>query len=484
MKDNKIKKLGSAVFTGLVNLQKLDLSYNVIAEIDSEAFKYLHNLQVLILRKNSLSIFCDWSTPLFNLRMLDISQNLVVQLSETILLNNLEELNLSDNMIVNISDAVFTIPSLSSLDLSYNKLTKFPSVPNLHELIMSGNMIKSLDQNSLTGLPSLQVLLMNDSPLLHSIEPLSFLDCNNLSYLSLSSNRKLSPLPRDIFQTTPVLSVLDISNVLWTSLSPEQVPAMAKKIIMSGVPLNCDCSLLWLWELKERGNIIEGSACDQTDLAKVNVDNLACDQVEYLIIVAVVGGIIAVVIVIVIATALVKCLSNKEGDKYNQCDYLQYNTHRVHYADEKVVSGDTQRSPSRPFYTDTDNLAQLVQQSPRKPYSNNSSEVSPYLSCDSKDVTAMNSNISDQIYYCVQDPGLVHSNLDQRIYSSSGSASSDPNTTSTECFVTNSKSFSSPLVNHSNVEEIMFNTQKKRTLVKYRFPDVLPSEKMNQNYYV
>ena len=448
-----------------MNLQKLDLSYNVISEVDNEAFKYLHNLQVLILRKNSLTIFSDWSTPLFNLRILDISQNLVVQLSETILFNNLEDLNLSDNMIVNISDAAFTIPSLSSLDVSYNKLTEFPSVPNLRELIMSGNMIKSLDQNSLTGLPSLQVLLLNNSPLLHSIEPLSFLDCHNLSYLSLSSNRKLSPLPRDIFQTTPVLSVLDISNVLWTSLSPEQVPASAKKIIMSGVPLNCDCSLLWLWELKERGNIIEGAACDQTDLAKVNVDNLACDQVDYLIIVAVVGGIIAVVIVIVIVTALVKCLTNSDSDKSMQCDYLQY-------ADQKVVSTYIQRSPSRPYYTETD----------RTPYSHDRTQVSPYLGRVLYDPHS--DSQSSNIYYCVQDPGLIPSNLDHTVYSSSGSASSDPNTTSTECSVHNSKSYSSPLVNQSNVEEIMFNTQKKRTLVKYRFPDVLPSKKVNQNYYV
>ena len=464
-----------------MNLQTLDLSYNVISEIDNEAFKYLHNLQVLSLRKNSLTILSDWSTPLFNLRILDISQNLVVQLSETIVFNNLEDLNLSDNMIVNISDAAFTIPSLSSLDVSYNKLTEFPSVPNLRELIMSGNMIKSLDQNSLSGLPSLQVLLLNNSPLLHSIEPLSLLDCDNLSYLSLSRNRKLSPLPRDIFQTTPVLSVLDISNVLWTSLSPEQVPASAKKIIMSGVPLNCHCSLLWLWELKERGNIIEGAACDQTDLAKVNVDNLACDQEEYLIIVAVVGGIIAVVIVIVIVTALVKCLTNSDSDKSMQCDYLQY-------ADEKVVSTYIQRSPSRPYYTETDN----VQQWPRTPYSVERTEVSPFLSrvlygphSDSaQSVTGISSNMSEQIYHCIQDPGLIPSNLDHTVYSSSGSASSDPNTTSTECSVHNSKSYSSPLVNQSNVEEIIFNTQKKRTLVKYRFPDVLPSEKVNQNYYV
>merc|ERR1711962_1357984 len=200
--------LGASIFTGLVSLQKLDLSYNVITVIDKEAFKYLHHLEVLILQQNNLPILGEWSTPLINLRILDISQNLIVQLSETILLNNIEDLNLSDNMIVDISDAVFSIPSLSILDVSYNKLTKFPSVPNIRELTFSGNMIKNLDQNSLQGLPSLQVLRLNNSPLLHSIHPLSFLDCRNLIYLSLSNNRKLAPLPPDIFLTTPQLSVL------------------------------------------------------------------------------------------------------------------------------------------------------------------------------------------------------------------------------------------------------------------------------------
>merc|ERR1711874_901952 len=176
------------------------------------------------------------------------------------------------------------------------------------------------------------------------------------------------------------------------------------------------------------------------------------------------------------------CLANNEGDKYTQCDYLQYDPHGVRHADEKVVSTYIQRSPSRPYYTETDNLAQFVQQSPRTPYSHDRTQVSPYLSRVLYDPHS--DSQSSNIYYCVQDPGLIPSNLDHTVYSSSGSASSDPNTISTECSVHNSKSYSSPLVNQSNVEEIMFNTQKKRTLVKHRFPDVLPSEKVNQNYYV
>ena len=101
----------------------------------------------------------------------------------------------------------------------------------------------------------------------------------------------------------------------------------------------------------------------------MNVNNLACDQEEYLIIVAVVGGIIAVVIVIVIVMALVKYFTNKDSDKYKQCDYLQYNydTH------QKVVNTYIQRSPSKPYYAESDQV------SSHDTYSNDSSKVNPYL---------------------------------------------------------------------------------------------------------
>ena len=467
-----------------MSLKKLDLSYNVITEIDKEAFKNLQHLEILILQKNNLPILGEWSTPLINLRNLDISQNLLVQLSEPILLNNLEDLNLCDNMIVDISDAAFTSPSLSILDVSYNKLTKFPSVPNLRELTMSGNMIKTIDQNSLQGLPSLQVLRLNNSPLLHSIHPLSFLDCRNLSYLSLSSNRKLAPLPPDIFQTTPQLSVLDISNVLWTSLTPEQVPASAKKIIMSGVPLICDCSLLWLWELEERGDILEGAACDQTDLARVNVDNLACDQEEYLIIIAVVGGIVAVVIAIVVVIVIVNCFTDKKCDDFRQNDFLQYKYHEGQIDHQRIVNKYMQRSPSKPYYAEVDDF---VERALRKPNCNVTPLVTPYLTRVMYDPNFDSNNpmpMKDQIYYCVQDPCMTPTHLDQTVYSSLDSRSSDPNTTSTERSLQNEKSYSSPDKHQKNGSTDILDTENKTTVVMYEFPDVLPSEKINQNYYV
>ena len=55
-----------------------------------KAFKYLKNLEVITLRRNSLTVLSDWTQPLLNLKTLDISQNLLVQLTSTVSLHNVE----------------------------------------------------------------------------------------------------------------------------------------------------------------------------------------------------------------------------------------------------------------------------------------------------------------------------------------------------------------------------------------------------------
>ena len=77
-------------FAGLVNLKQLDLGFNNISEIEKDAFKYLKNLEVITLRRNSLTVLSDWTRPLLNLKTLDISQNLLVQLTSTVSLHNVE----------------------------------------------------------------------------------------------------------------------------------------------------------------------------------------------------------------------------------------------------------------------------------------------------------------------------------------------------------------------------------------------------------
>merc|ERR1719481_379695 len=104
-------------------------------------------------------------------------------------------------------------------------------------------------------------------PLLHSLASLALIDCQNLQEISLANNPKLAPLPTHLFHTTPKLEYLDLSYNLWKNLQPEQVPVAPKKLILTGINLECDCSLVWIWELeKQMPGIIEGAKCDGTRL--------------------------------------------------------------------------------------------------------------------------------------------------------------------------------------------------------------------------
>ena len=166
--------------------------------------------------------------------------------------------------------------------------------------------------------------------------------------------------------------------------------------------------MLWLWELSERGDIVEGAACDNTPLQRVNIDQLACDQVEWAIIIGCVGGIIVVIIIIVIIAVIVKyCSERRRSAKYIQCDYLQYNTNVMKQSDDILIPNymhqqhHQQPSPGHQIYAEID-------------------KYSPYL------------EHSDQIYYSVQDPGPVASEHGPVYSSTSASTSSDQNTSSTE----------------------------------------------------
>ena len=36
------------------------------------------------------------------------------------------------------------------------------------------------------------------------------------------------------------------------------------------MPLECSCSLVWLWELAESGEVVEGAQCDGQPLTQVS----------------------------------------------------------------------------------------------------------------------------------------------------------------------------------------------------------------------
>ena len=56
------------------------------------------------------------------------------------------------------------------------------------------------------------------------------IDCIKIfRYVSLANNKKLVPIPSDIFRSSTNLRILDLSQLTWRSLNPDQVRPKCKR---------------------------------------------------------------------------------------------------------------------------------------------------------------------------------------------------------------------------------------------------------------
>ncbi|XP_022240443.1 chondroadherin-like isoform X2 [Limulus polyphemus] len=129
-----------------------------------------------------------------NLRVMCDSANLDVV---PITLNpELRELVLKNNHIKGIMASFSVYHNLKYLDVSHNQLVtigknNFQKQNNLRYLLLSRNMISSLENETFIGLEKLSVLQMNEN-FLEEIPPNVFSVLNNLENLDLSQNRIFS----------------------------------------------------------------------------------------------------------------------------------------------------------------------------------------------------------------------------------------------------------------------------------------------------
>uniref|UniRef100_A0A674HHC6 Toll like receptor 7 n=1 Tax=Taeniopygia guttata TaxID=59729 RepID=A0A674HHC6_TAEGU len=219
--NNKIQEIREQDFSGLLNLEILDLSgncprcYNApypcipcpksSIQIHSKAFDYLENLRILRLHSNSLqSVPSSWFKNIKDLKELDLSQNFLMR---------------------EIGDAQFLtfLPSLVQLDLSFNfelkvyspflNLSKtFSSLSNLETLRLKGYVFKELRAKDLQPLLSLRNLTMLDlgTNFIKVADMTVFEEFPALKFIDLSVN-KISPSSRESnfygFCSNPGISV-------------------------------------------------------------------------------------------------------------------------------------------------------------------------------------------------------------------------------------------------------------------------------------
>ncbi len=157
----------------MLSLETLDLSENKIERITSDMFYGLINIKKLILKKNCLEYI---EQGLFDLNM-----------------SRLIELNLSSNNLISIEKDIFA------------------ELPNLKFLSLGNNQIETIEANSFDRLTSLDTLLLNGNRLNNlSNEIFKGLE-NSLKYLNLAQNA-LSVIRSDSFSTLKCLEFIALTE--------------------------------------------------------------------------------------------------------------------------------------------------------------------------------------------------------------------------------------------------------------------------------
>ncbi|KAK4022618.1 insulin-like growth factor-binding protein complex acid labile subunit [Daphnia magna] len=282
---NRLTRLTDDLFAELPSLVTLILSGNKIQTVASGAFESLRKLHTLRLEDNNLgNVPTAALVPLAaGLRSLHLGKNLIETLEDGAFrhLARLRLLALNDNAIDRVDPLAFdSLVSLDALDLSFNRLDgpieAFTTVSPLTHLDLSGNMWRQLPANFLSGLPRLQTLNVSYMEYLRSVDPAVFHmtrpAITNGSVVTISTSPKV----------LPIVNLVMTNNALWNHLPTglfHGLDAHLVRLDLSGNafetlemgghhsdwphlnylnvaynPLECNCSLLWLWNMFQQRN--------------------------------------------------------------------------------------------------------------------------------------------------------------------------------------------------------------------------------------
>lgn len=167
--DNHLTTIPIDLFDKCANLVNLDLSGNYIASISRDSFESLKKvrLRTLDLSRNGLR-YLPWSLdPLVGIVTLKLSKNKLEQIGDLrILSDSLRVLDLSDNRLVEL-EGLGWLSHLEELDLHGNKLTELDGIGKLTTLTrlkVSSNQLVSIPAR-LRNLDLLELFDVNGHPL-------------------------------------------------------------------------------------------------------------------------------------------------------------------------------------------------------------------------------------------------------------------------------------------------------------------------------
>ncbi|CAH0395861.1 unnamed protein product [Bemisia tabaci] len=196
---SNLKSIKSHAFKNVRGLKKLDLSYNTISSMDSEAFsdigQSLTSLRLSHAFSGLRNIPGEAFKPLTNVAHLDLSYNNFQIIHETAFhyLRRVKILELQDNHIEQIHKGTFQ-----------GDIHGF-----LEELYLSFNLIKQINTHTFVDISSLAHLSLDDNQI-SRIERRAFINLDNLRFLNLKGN-KIHWISDEAFQNLPELELLDLA---------------------------------------------------------------------------------------------------------------------------------------------------------------------------------------------------------------------------------------------------------------------------------
>ncbi|NXS40416.1 LRRN4 protein, partial [Balaeniceps rex] len=252
-------------------LETLDLSNNLLEEVNGTEIANLPRLRILSLRQNHLQAVRWGSEALSSLLSLDLSFNKLssVPSCHSSALPNLRWLSLAGNPLIEIQPLAFSCyPQLQSLNLSATLLgqddrrgiresafaiSTSPSEAmnrpgnTINVLDLSGTFLEKIQPEWTRDLRNLRSLHLTKMSRLRSLDTDFFKSMPGLQELNCQDSRSLGFVRTEMFDSAPQLSHLSFENCNLSSFSPWNANSSDSLIInLYGNPLLCNCQLSWL----------------------------------------------------------------------------------------------------------------------------------------------------------------------------------------------------------------------------------------------
>ncbi|EDW01675.1 GH21574 [Drosophila grimshawi] len=295
---NNISTISASNFGRLVSLRELYLGWNSIQQLDAQSFASLPHLQVLNLAHNNLhALPGQIFGSLLVLTTLELSWNR--QLNQSIsagteLYSNyginakLDALRLDA---CNLSELKLRLDvPLRELSLRRNLFQRVPDqLPAaLQRLDISENRLEELLPVDLANRSEIRQLYVEDMPLLQTIAAHSLASLRQVELMSFQNNRRLTHLDGDAFMlesgnlTMPPLRTLSFRGSLLRNFNVSLSPVFKQltELDLNGVPLHCDCQLVWMKDLtiQTNGRCLRPARVRGMLISSLRRDEFSCER--------------------------------------------------------------------------------------------------------------------------------------------------------------------------------------------------------------